>query len=295
MNHAGITSGCATCHGGTYADVKTKPLTGHIPTAQPCELCHTSLTSFASWRMDHTGITNGCVSCHGGQFTGVRAKPRDHPRTSDLCEDCHTTRTFSKLLRVSPQHPIVTPGSCATCHNNVRAPGKPPKHLLTTLSCDACHRSTTWVPANFTHPGVVAGNCASCHTGATAKGIPAGHFVTTRSCDTCHRVTGWTPALPYRHLAPSYRQHQPGVACQACHKGNTEVATWTAPAFKPDCAGCHAAQFRPDKHRKSELPPVSFTVVELKDCAGTCHAAPSGRPSTKPLRISPHHATDGAF
>jgi hypothetical protein len=179
--------------------------------------------------MNHAGITTGCVSCHGGQFPGVRAKPRDHPKTSDQCEDCHTVRTFDKLLRVNPQHAIVPPGSCATCHNGVRVTGKPAKHIVTNLSCDACHRSTTWVPASFTHKGVAAGSCASCHNGASAKGMPSGHFLTARACDTCHRMSGWTPTLPYRHLSPAFRPIQSLTPCQSCHRANSEVVPSTVP------------------------------------------------------------------
>ena len=45
MNHSGISTGCATCHGGTYANVMKKPAT-HIVTSAACETCHKS--TFAS-------------------------------------------------------------------------------------------------------------------------------------------------------------------------------------------------------------------------------------------------------
>ena len=38
--------GCATCHGGQFANVKTKSAT-HVATTAACETCHTSTTSFA--------------------------------------------------------------------------------------------------------------------------------------------------------------------------------------------------------------------------------------------------------
>jgi hypothetical protein len=98
-------------------------------------------------------------------------------------------------------------------------------HLPTTLSCDACHRTTTWLPATYTHAGVGPGHCASCHAGAgkwaTAK--PATHFLTARSCDVCHHSTNtWLPVM-YDHLSPRYRPQTGIVRCIDCHTTNTEM------------------------------------------------------------------------
>ena len=65
MNHSGISTGCATCHGGTYANVMKKPAT-HIVTSAACETCHKSTTSFAGAAFNHTGVAVGsCATCHG--------------------------------------------------------------------------------------------------------------------------------------------------------------------------------------------------------------------------------------
>ena len=59
MNHAGITTGCATCHdtGKSFfgvTNLKTKPA-NHIPTTAACETCHAAgkFTSFAGTQMNH--------------------------------------------------------------------------------------------------------------------------------------------------------------------------------------------------------------------------------------------------
>jgi hypothetical protein len=44
--------------------------------------------------MNHTGIVSGCAACHNGVF--AIGKPNDHPKTTAPCEQCHTTKTFSK-------------------------------------------------------------------------------------------------------------------------------------------------------------------------------------------------------
>jgi hypothetical protein len=44
MNHAGIVSGCASCHNGVYAMGKPS---SHPKTSAPCETCHKSTRSFS--------------------------------------------------------------------------------------------------------------------------------------------------------------------------------------------------------------------------------------------------------
>jgi hypothetical protein len=46
------------------------------------------------------------------------------------------------------------------------------------------------------------------------------------------------------------------------------VVTWSAPAYQPDRAGCHAQDF------KVGGPHRTATVSDLRDCAGACHTSP---------------------
>jgi hypothetical protein len=39
MNHTGISTGCATCHNGVYAEGKPND---HPKTSSPCESCHST-------------------------------------------------------------------------------------------------------------------------------------------------------------------------------------------------------------------------------------------------------------
>lgn len=193
-------------------------------------------------------------------------------------------------------HIGVTPGACFTCHNGSSAKGKPGNHAPTTLSCDACHRTTTWRFATFTHMGIAPGTCMTCHNGATAKGRPQSHMVTVRSCDTCHRTTGWRPALPYRHDSPMYRQHNAGATCRDCHSTNTETIAYKGAAYKPDCAACHVTDFRPSAHRKADAPGAFYTVGELKDCTGACHEYTDATfTRIRKARSGHHRPTDGSF
>lgn len=190
----------------------------------------------------------------------------------------------------------VAPGSCFTCHNGGQAKGKPNNHLPTAMSCDSCHRTTSWTPANFTHNGIAPNTCATCHNGTSAKGKSANHFVTTKSCDTCHRTTGWTPVTNYNHTAPTYVRHSGGTSCNDCHKTKNEVIVWKFPAFKPDCAGCHANDFKPDRHVKVDSPRILYTVNDLRNCTSACHVYTNSSLTTVKTSIPSHHrSTSGGW
>jgi hypothetical protein len=78
----------------------------------------------------------------------------------------------------------------------------------------------------------------------------------------------WAPAS-YSHTSVYYPNggSHVGQPCNACHIGNSQTSVWATPAYQPDCAGCHAADFRLDKHQGQ-------TVSELRDCSGACHEKP---------------------
>jgi hypothetical protein len=157
---------------------------------------------------------------------------------------------------------------------------------------------TAWLPATFSHSTVTPGTCATCHNGSSATGKPSGHFVTTRSCDACHGTTAWRPALSYNHVSALFPgRHNSSVTCTDCHVGNSETVTWPYAAYQPDCAGCHAARFKPDPHKKTETPTtIRYTVAELRNCAGSCHIYTDNTFSTiQKLRSSEHRASDGGF
>ena len=119
-------------------------------------------------------------------------------------------------------HAGVLPGQCQTCHNAQIAKGIPARHVHTTLSCDSCHRTTTWTPAQFSHQGVLPGQCQVCHNSAAATGKPGRHFVTARSCDACHRTVTWVP-VSYSHLSPLYQAQADKPTCVSCHVTNGEL------------------------------------------------------------------------
>ena len=87
--------------------------------------------------------------------------------------------------------------------------------------------------------------------GIFATGKPSGHFMTQQDCSVCHDPSGWVPHI-FMHTGLSYEplDHRGNLACTRCHQSNSEVVNWPTPAYQPDCAGCHANDYRPgvDKH-----------------------------------------------
>jgi len=187
-------------------------------------------------------------------------------------------------------------GNCAACHNGVAALGKPATHIPTTAPCESCHRSTvTFAGARMDHSRVTA-SCASCHNGSTAEGKPAGHFTTVLPCESCHRVAGWS-LIAYRHVSPRFPDHGAPLDCVSCHTANAQTVQWKFPAYQPDCAACHAAEFRPASHVKFLKPvQVYYTVAELRDCAGACHVyADSSLRTVVTRHQSQHRARRGGW
>ena len=245
--------------------------------------------TFAGARVDHRGITAACATCHTG--SAAVGKPPRHVATNAPCETCHkSTNTFAGARL---DHRGVT-AACATCHNGVPAIGKPRRHVATNAPCESCHKgTTTFAGARMDHSSLTA-RCVSCHNGTTAPGQGSRHFTTTLSCDSCHRTTTWT-LVTYRHISPFYPNHGTKIACSTCHVTNTQTVAWKFPAYKPDCAACHADSFRPQAHTKFVKPTtVFYTVGELKDCTGACHIYSDKTMTTIETRRSHMHRINGS-
>jgi hypothetical protein len=205
---------CITCHEGTPKYVwygvtmKTEPV-GHQgrKAGQDCIPCHNkSYSQFSGGAARVRPLMRGAAGTISQRFL-----PGIGLNAGLLAGD---TSVFS--------HAGVTPGQCVTCHNGQVASGLPPVHKQTRMSCDSCHRTTAWLPAQFSHQGVLQGQCLTCHNSVTASGRPAGHFVTGRSCDSCHKTVAWLP-VSYTHVSPLYQAPAGNPNCVSCHVTNGEI------------------------------------------------------------------------
>jgi hypothetical protein len=64
----------------------------------------------------------------------------------------------------------------------------------------------------------------------------------------------------------------------------------------PDCAGCHASDFRSGPHKKVDSPQINYTVSELRDCSGACHEYTDATFTTiRRTRSGEHSVRDNEF
>ncbi len=307
----GVTPGqCSSCHNGSYTHANALGKTANHPvTTASCDNCHSGYASFVMTgsTFNHSGVIPGaCATCHNG--SQASGKPGNHIPTSLSCDACHgtgTTFTTSTFNHSATQGVIA--GQCATCHNGSytqwNALGKHPTHVATTASCDTCHTGyASFAGAGFNHTGVAPGTCANCHNGTQAVGKSAGHMVTMRACDSCHRSTatgGFLLPVTYSHASVYFTTHSAGVNsnCKGCHKANTETIAGVTAYEPPNCYACHAGNFKPGSHKKTETPTTIFyTAVELRNCAGSCHQYTDNTFITiLKSRSGEHRATSGGF
>ena len=282
FKHSAALGSCASCHNGTSAPGKPS---NHPQTSAACDDCHAT-SNWTAVRFDHSGVTGACSTCHNGkQATG---KPANHIASSANCDNCHVTTNWTNV-RVDHNDVI---GSCSSCHNGTKAPGKPANHISTSAECDSCHAVLAWLPARFDHANVT-GSCSNCHNGTKATGKPSGHFQTSLQCDECHRTTSWA-SPKYSHSSSAYPSGHTGVTCRGCHTANSEAVTWSAPALKPDCAGCHSNDFKASEHKKYTKPTtVFYTAAELRDCTGACHTYTDSSMTTISQNRSGKHRAGG--
>lgn len=295
FDHAAVAPGtCTSCHNGSKAPGKPNDARHQGVTAS-CDTCHSTSTWLGA-RFNHAGVSPGtCTTCHNG--TKAVGKPNNcaHQHNAQ-CDQCHSTTTFFGA-RFNHTVAGVVPGTCATCHGTggCAQTKVPVPHYAG--SCDNCHNTNTFVGAKFDHSAVTPGTCATCHgTGGTAKTkVPVPHF--SGSCDLCHTTTAFIPNKSYTHISAFYKPHNAGVTCYQCHTTRTNVANWPSSTYKPDCAGCHATRYKPDEHKKTEVPTkILYTVSELRNCAGSCHIYTDNTFTViKTNRSSKHRSTDGGF
>jgi len=284
VNHAILTGRCDACHNGRSATGKPS---NHVPTVGgDCDNCHN--TRHWTPTNSHGNITGRCDGCHNGK--NATGKHNKHIPTTSDCTACHTTVAWKPA---NFRHDNIT-GRCDACHNGTAATGKSKGHPSTTSDCNACHTTATFSGAKFNHANIT-GRCDACH-GSTATAKPQGHMITASDCNVCHMgTTVWTGAV-FAHASPNYPgNHNTNVTCASCHIGGATTANWTAPQYKPFCAGCHKSTFdattQKQSHIKTEGPPiVLYTLDELKGCANTaCHIyTDSSFTTIKTLRNSRH-------
>ena len=292
------TGTCSNCHNGSVLGAEGKNA-GHIATTAQCDTCHKSTTVWTGATFAHAASAVGtCSNCHNGAY--APGKSTGHIPTTLQCDNCHNNYTAFRPANMSHTG---TTGQCLSCHNggytSVNAQAKNTGHLATNDSCDACHRTTAWLPASFAHtPAQLAGKtCVSCHNGTTATGKPALHIPTSEACSTCHRTGGtWVPVItPYAHTGVttgsctnchvnsypgmSYKplaNHVPTTAsCDACHtKTSWSALTVFNHVGATSCQTCHSGMYVGVKGKHTTHIPTTLAGLPGNECS-LCHVGTS--------------------
>jgi hypothetical protein len=331
--YAPSTSGnCAQCHGST-ADSFAIPSanfsivgqpSNHLPTTQPCEVCHVGAGSsiaatpvkdgakFSGSAMSHRGVTS-CDSCHGpnvtsSSFAGITsiivmpptspAGPTSHLPTGTACETCHQASVPTGL--VSGNATTTVPGSLF----GSPAPSTAQIHSGVTGSCNACHEAgLDWVGMTRypISPTALTGTATTQYVGFNVRpGRTAGTYTlldpahpSGGDCGQCHGNTNYFEGMlkPSNHI-PTATTAQ----CTNCHVGTdfsvmpslTAIHQY-APSTTTNCTQCHgsaAASFA--------IPAANFTVTGLptdhlptSQSCETCHVGSGSSIAVLPV-------TDGA-
>ncbi|MBS0374895.1 MAG: hypothetical protein JSR73_09950 [Proteobacteria bacterium] len=254
MIHAGVTSGCASCHegGNVWLDVAQYPI---APTALT-GVATTQYTGFQTrpgkaagtfMLLDGAHPTTGdCSACHSrtDYFEGV-LKPANHipTATGANCGSCHTTTDFSVLPTLTAIHANApsTTANCAQCHGPTVAPGfaipaanftivtTPANHLPTSAPCESCHVGAgSSIAATPVVNGAKFSGSAMSHAGLTTCVACHGPTVTGSSFAGITRIIAMPPTSP-----AGAASHIPSTtACEGCHLGSTPSAFVPANAVK---------------------------------------------------------------
>src|SRR5450631_3798266 len=155
-------------------------------TPKQCDACHTKSGAFyvaqtVTPSPKHIPVT-------GSYFALMGTAPTAGAASAQPCDSCHTTATF---YGAHFPHSDVKNGTCINCHNGnySGAAGKTSSHLATTVSCDVCHTSISFLTAYVA--------------------VPIGHIPTSEVCATCHAPTAFVPG--------SMNHAGTAGACNLCH------------------------------------------------------------------------------
>ncbi len=255
--HAVLT--CDRCHPGVGS--------GNLEPLNPdCVSCHQSELANAT-SPDHMaqGWTDSCERCHlptswsGGGFrhdgfrlTGAHA--------TAACEACHVGGSYAGLG-----------DQCADCHLDEYNSVNDPDHagMGFSLSCDQCHSTHAWLPANFSHKGINDG-CVDCHLTEYNATSDPNHLTAgyDQSCEHCHSTKNWIPAnFDHRGIT---------TGCIDCHLSDyngTNDPDHAASGYSTQCEACHNTNQWNGADFDHDFPITSGDHRNF-DCAD-CHLTPS--------------------
>ena len=224
---------CHTINGWSPAsfdhNLSTFPLTG-AHTSVSCGDCHSN---------GYTNTPSECVACHQSDFNTTTDPDHKAAQFPTTCQDCHSTTawkpaTFDHNQTTFPLTGAHTSVSCGDCHSNgyTNTPSEcvachqsdfntttDPDHKAAQFptTCQDCHSTSAWQPANWDHDGqyfpIYSGKhrnewntCADCHVNtADYKRF---------ECINCHEHNKSDTDSKHREVIDyTYESN----ACYSCH------------------------------------------------------------------------------
>jgi len=312
MDHAGITGGCASCHGPGSAYVRAGTVKTTVPQG------HINIVSNASV-FDLPTNTPSTVA---------------YPASGGACENCHSTSNFT-TFGIDPESGVATYAmsheklgvtrGCADCHRtadttfvNQVVKGKPATHiadgrgqpvhsmnLAADPPCEVCHdpaRFTNFAGTATNHPAAdLSQGCEVCHADGgnwygTKPQTPASfkdaggkplHIATSLPCKTCHQkavdsgYSSWAGGTWDHSFAGA------PTGCADCHDGSKATGL-TGPSKNfnhvplppgTGCESCHQASWSGGRHYDSFAGGVfdhenpSWKSSFVSGKCTTCHVA----------------------
>ncbi len=301
-NAESTTGNCAQCHGaaapsfaipGANFSIVGQP-TNHIPSGEPCELCHVGTGSsvpvlpvpngakFSGSRMNHTGITRNCAACHvpsgaTASFAGITSivgmpptspmGASSHIPSNNTCETCHLG-TLANVAGLIPANATRTaPGTLFA----TPAPTSPQIHTGITGGCSTCHEGgNVWMGVTAYPISPTVKTTGAQYTGfqtrpraaASTFSVADATHPATGDCSQCHSGTNFFSAQdkPANHIP-----YLATAQCTACHT-NPDYAVMptlanihaNAQSTTNNCAQCHGAAAA-----SFAIPGANFSIVGL--------------------------------
>jgi hypothetical protein len=235
MNHANITSGCASCHNTGNAwygvtNLVTKLATHFLTNSGvDCSSCHALNFATGGYKIttspvlstaNHSFVSTTCTSCHENNaadltFQGVGSSIYVRPGA-----------TAAGLSPADANHAtgaLAAPANCSGCHTTTppfTGSTRPSNHIPSSTTCSNCHTGYTAATTTMNHSDSGVGTAGSPTACATCHGWGAGPYY-----GTAQGQTGGQPLQPPGTSggAASTAQHLPfgSATCNTCHTSTT--------------------------------------------------------------------------
>ncbi|MCB1185356.1 cytochrome c3 family protein, partial [bacterium] len=170
---------------------------------------------------DHaqSGFPTTCAACHS--TSAWQPAAFDHDTTAFPLTGAHRT---TDCLSCHSQGYTGTPTACVACHQSDYDGTNDPNHQAANFptSCQECHSTTAWTPANWDHDNqyfpIYSGkhrgewnSCTECHVVATDYGA--------FECILCHEHN--QTDMDRKHQGEARDYQYLSSACYQCHPDGT--------------------------------------------------------------------------